>query len=439
MNRPDPSPASLVRSLERAAVRDLETARRDAYRQEDLQDKATVERLRRERNERADELGRQERQVRTAWELALGERRVSWIDAHTQAWRARSAANAAVRADRAAHRADERAELSRLRAEHNATADKLDAEEASLDRERELATSDLRESWNEARGRRIEAQRAMRAAVREQRRSEAAARPERTSNEAAARQERVEASGARWEVARKATLAHGAALAELNEAKRGGADPAKVAELAKRAEELHAKSERLEHEARMADLDASDALFDERSRAAADRAGVESQLRGAYLEARSEEVLAKRRVRSAIRAVKTERRPQDDAARTELRERRLAADEAYRRAVWGVYAERGRREAELRDDWLTKRDVERSEKRAAKTDERAYAAAHKKELHAELEQIRLAKVAVGDEFSQAVYGLRRDRGVARAEEREVARQAARDVFASYQAQVAQGD
>lgn len=424
--------AATCRSLERAAVRDLQARKRAEYRQQNAEDSARIDHLRHERNARVDELDRQARATQAAYELAVGEQRTPWIDAHDETVVARRVSRAALAAARKDGNAADRAALEKLRVAHRAAQESFAAEASALTATREMAFCELRSAWNEARGRVGDAKRTMKARLKELRRANAAERPARTEAEAHARKERVVSSEARWDAARKANLVYAATTVELRDAERSHAPASRIEELRTLKHAQRLEAEHLEHEARAADLAVADALYTEQQRISSEAAFAKAQARDPWLDERQKSAIEKRKARSAMRDFRNESRSENQAAWDDLRARRNAESEAYENAVRAIYAARGARDAKLRDDYLEKRDRECHIRKQAKAAARAYAREHRGEHAAALECIRKQKVAAQEAFRQAVNTINCTRGVERAEERANVRSIANDILRSYQ-------
>lgn len=420
------------RSLERAAVRDLHTRKREVYRQQDADDRTHIDHLRHERNRAIESLDQQAWDARAAYELAAGEQRLPWIDAHEKTVLARRAARKALAAARKDGNAADRAELERLRVAHREAQEAFNAEASTLTTTRELALCELRSAWNEARGRAGDAKHAMKKHLKELQGARAAERPARLAAESQARHERNSSSEARWEAARKANLAYAATTVELRDAERNHAPAAQIDELRTRKHAQRVEAEHLEHVARSTDLAVADKLFADQQRASSEAAFATAEARGPWLSERHESAVEKRKARTAIRDFRSRTRDEEKAARDSLRERRNAENEAYVEAVRAIYAARGTRDAALRDEYLERRDQERHIRKEAKAAVRAYKQAHKADHVALLERIRKQKVAAQEAFSQAVQTINRQRGVERAEERAEVRAIADDILQSYQ-------
>ena len=420
------------RSLERAAVRDLQARKRAIYRQQNAEDSARIDHLRHERNAQVERLDQQAWDARAAYEIAVGEQRVPWIDAHDETVVAHRAARKALAAARKDGNAADQAALEKLRVAHRAAQDSFAAEANELTTTREMALCELRSAWNEARGRAGDAKRTMKARLKELRLANAAERPARVAAETHARQERNASSEARWDAARKANLVYAATAVELRDAERSHAPAARIEELRTLKHAQRLEAEHLEHEARSADLAAADALYAEQQQASSETAFAKAQARGPWLDERHASAVEKRKARTAVRAFRSQTRAENQAAWDDLRARRNAENEAYVNAVRAIYAARGARDADLRDEYLEKRDQERRIRKESKTAAHAYARAHKAEHVALLERIRKQKVAAQESFSQAVNAINRQRGVERAEERAEVRSIADDILQSYQ-------
>ncbi len=423
---------SARRSLERAAVRDLQARKRADYQQENQADNALIDELRHKRNEQIERIDREIHELRAAYGVSESERWVPWIDAHDEAVVAKRAARKALAEIRKRENPSDRAALEKLRVAHRKAQDAFAEEQQELTRTRELAVSDLREDLNEARGRKGEAKRTMKADLKEIRTANAAEKGSRTAAETHARQERKAASEARWDAARKANLQYAAAIVELRDAERSKEPRNRIEELRTKKDLLRAQAEELETIARHADLKVSDELFRQQWSSAAEDAYAKAQAKDAWLGGKHDTAVEKRKARIAIRAFKSETNGAKTAAESDLRHRRNAEGEAYSEAVTAVYTARGQREAELRDEYLGKQDNARKARKEAKAAARAYAREAKAAYHEALEALRKERVRVEEEFTQAVNEIHRTRGVERAEERAQVRDIADEILTTYE-------
>jgi hypothetical protein len=409
-----------ARAFEKACLRDLEARRHDAWQARSDAAELRAAELRAERNARLESLDREVEELRRARELELGAWREPWIDAREQTCAARRLMDDSLKADRVQHGPDEHAELERLRLEHQRALDAFDEEARELDRREGLAALALRSAWNEARGRVLETKSDLRRAEREQRQ---AAQTGRASDEPCA---------VARAAAREANLAYAEALALWRRTERAGTATAAelvnlhhhAAELREQAQELELAAQELEAAAQAA----ADALPQEATRPVGDEI---DRLRDAYEEARGQVAAENTRARAAIRDRKAARKDELQRARADLVARRRAEGEAYAAAVQAVYRARGLREAELRADWIDKSAQERAALATSRGQERAHAAQTRPELAGRLEQIRADKNAARDDYHRQVNDLWRDRDLARAEEREAARQAAAQTLARW--------
>lgn len=422
------------RALERASVRDLRAARREEYRAQDAAEQERIAELRAERNAVVDALDREANAVNTARELALAAERNAWVDACAHADELRRAANAAIAADRARNQPLEEARIAELRAERNAVLDRLDEEEAALNEAYCMMLVELRTAWNEARGRAIDAKRAMRVALRELRGRREATRPEREAAAAAERRERNEAWDRRWEAVRAAVVDYEFAAAQLRCDEREGSRTASEMD-ASRAEvsRLRAAAEKLESEARATDLAVEDAFLKACRDESTDAAMAESALREEWLDARHQVALEGARARTAVREFQQAASDDDEAAHARVRERRREANERFRQAVEVINRARELREADLRAEYLEARAAERRAHEAARAAERAFKAENGAGYEDELARIRRQRLEAEEKFSRTVYQINMARELSRADEREQARGAAGAVLDGYRA------
>ncbi len=408
-------------------LRDAERSKEPRSRIEELRTKKDL--LRAQAEELVD---REIHELSAAYGVSESERWVRWIDAHDEAVVAKRAARKALAEIRKRENPSDRAALEKLRVAHRKAQDAFAEEQQELTRTRELAVSDLREDLNEARGRKGEAKRTMKADLKEIRTANAAEKGSRTAAETHARQERKAASEARWDAARKANLQYAAAIVELRDAERSKEPRNRIEELRTKKDLLRAQAEELETIARHADLKVSDELFRQQWSSAAEDAYAKAQAKDAWLGGKHDTAVEKRKARIAIRAFKSETNGAKTAAESDLRHRRNAEGEAYSEAVTAVYTARGQREAELRDEYLGKQDNARKARKEAKAAARAYAREAKAAYHEALEALRKERVRVEEEFTQAVNEIHRTRGVERAEERAQVRDIADEILTTYE-------
>lgn len=427
---------SFGRTLERAAVRDLQASSRAAWRAQDAEDNARIEQLRQQRNAELEQLDREALAVNTAHGLAMSEQRVAWIEANATAAVKRREANRVIREEHRREAPSQRAALEELHHRHNQQLDELANEELALRTTYALAVAELRASWLDTQNRARMAKRASKAALRELREQQAAERPGRTAQQDADRRTRNEASDARWDAAHKAATEHALAVVELREAKRTQANDVTIGALQAREAELRAVAGRLEREARAEEHAAWEALMEERRAASTERGLAQAQLQEEWLAARHEADVERRRARDAVRAFQKAAKPEMNAALARIRARRNAVNDQYTADVTALRTSRGLRDAELRSEYLEIHATAARLKAEAREANRAYAREHRASEQAQLNEIRERKNAACDSFSQGVLRIRTTRGVERAEQRELARDTARGVLTRYRAELA---
>ena len=423
---------ALGRALERYALRDLKVRKREEYRQQDAADSALIEQLRHKRNEKVEQIDQATWDLRTAHELALGTKREPWIDAHERTVAAKRAANDALAATRATYNPADQEKLESMRVAHQAAQDGFATESHALNLTRESAICRLRERWNEARGRTIDAKRAV-AAVR-------AAQGENLSKERDAQvaahsqtyQELLTASQIAWEAVRKASLAHAQAEAELARLEQTDADAGALDAAHQQVASCAATLAARQQEARTADRAVAEAF------SAADHgddpagAMAEAKCHALLVETRDEEATEKVRAQRAVKTYKSRTHAQEQAAFDDLRKRRNAEGEAYTEQVRAVYVARGEREAAVRSDYLDKRAEEWEKRRQMQADTKAYAQSERPAYTEALEKLRVEKNSEQARFSAAVQAINKRRELARGDDRNEVRTAAQAVLQAYE-------
>lgn len=419
---------ALGRALERVALHDLKNRMRATYRAQDAEDNARIEHLRRERNELIESLDQQAWNLRRDYGLAQAEYRLPWIDAHERTADARQASRRAISEAKRLDNPSDRAALEELRLAHRSAQDAFDAERDAHNLKRESALCELRSRWHEARGRVVDAKRALEQALKETSRNKE--RSALVNAELHTLRELQNLSSIGWQEVRRASMEHARATAELHAATVQNAPAELFAELQARVDSALEELGRLQDNARAADANLADALHATGPDA---NASAEARLRARLLEAHDEEALEKHRARQAEHGQRTIMRDANRAAEEDLRLRRNAEGETYVQAVRAIYAARGQREAELRREFIERRDEEQAALRTAKEEMSRYAEQAAPSLHSSLESLRKQKIAAQEAFSDAVNAINRTRGVERAEDRAQAREAAKAVIDRYAA------
>ncbi len=416
------------KALEKIALRDLRERMRATYRQENAEDEARIDALRHERNVEVEALDQKAWDVNRTYQMDQAEQRVPWIDARERTVEAKRAARLALAASREAENPADRATIEGLRVAHRAAQEGFDEERRVLDLSRESALGALRDRWNDARGRSIDAKRALEQKLKDVPRAdkERAARVDAGVRDL---RDLSDASAVCWQEVRRASIAHAKAAAQLRSAPHDNTLRAQVDSLA-------AAVGQLEKEARAADAAFAEALVSPALGTEYADVHTEARLRAELLDARDEEALEKRRSRRAVRNHRAKHRDAERAASEDLRHRRNAEAEAYGDAVNAVYTARGHREAQIRLERIDCRYEEHLANAQAKADNRAYREREGATRRAALEDLRQKKVAAKERFSSAVESINRTRGIERAEDRAQARTAAQQALAAFVPQTA---
>lgn len=417
---------ALGRALERVALHDLKNRMRATYKAQDAEDNARIEHLRRERNELVESLDQQTWNLRRDYELARAECRLPWIDAHERTADARRASRRAISEAKRLDNPADRAALEKLRLAHRSAQDAFDTERNAHNLKRESALCELRSRWHEARGRVVDAKRALEQALKGAPRSKE--RSALVNAELRTLHELQNLSNIGWQEVHRASVEHARAKAGLHAAADQNAPAKLLAELQTYVDSTLEELGRLQDSARAADANLASALCTTGPDA---NASMEARLRARLLEAHDEEALEKRRARRAEHGQRTMTRDANRAIEENLRLRRNAESEAYIQAVRAIYAARGQREAELRREFIERRDEERAALRTANDETSRYAERTAPSLRSDLESLRKQKIAAQEAFSDAVHAINRTRGVERAEDRAQAREAAKAVIARY--------
>ncbi len=413
---------AMGKALEKIALRDLKERMRATYRQENAEDEARINHLRHERNVEVEALDQKTWDLNRTYEMDQAEQRIPWIDAHEKTVEARRAARAALAEARETENPADRAAIEKLRVAHRAAQDAFDEEQHTLDLNRESALGALRDRWNDARGRSIDAKRALEQELKETPRGDKE-RAARVDAEVRELRDLSDASAICWQEVRRASIAHAKAAAQLQAAPDDEALRAQVDSLA-------ATVAQLEEEARKADAAFAGALVAPANEANADTHG-EARLRAELLDARDEESLEKRRSQRAVRNHRAKHRDEEHEASEDLRHRRNAETETYNDAVTAVYTARGNREAQIRLEQIDRRYEEHLASAQAKADNRAYREREGASHRAMLEELRQKKVAAKEHFMSAVEDINRTRGIERAEDRAQARMAAQQALEAF--------
>ena len=328
------------KALEKIALRDLRERMRATYRQENAEDEARIDALRHERNVEVEALDQKAWDVNRTYQMDQAEQRVPWIDARERTVEAKRAARLALAASREAENPADRAAIEGLRVAHRAAQEGFDEERRVLDLSRESALGALRDRWNDARGRSIDAKRALEQELKDVSRADKE-RAARVDAEVRDLRDLSDASAVCWQEVRRASIAHAKAAAQLRSAPHDDTLRAQVDSLA-------AAVGQLEEEARAADAAFAEALVSPALGAEDTDVHTEARLRAELLDARDEEALEKRRSQRAVRDHRAKHRDAEHAASEDLRHRRNAEAEAYGDAVNAVYTARGHREAQIR-------------------------------------------------------------------------------------------
>ena len=423
---------ALGRALERYALRDLKERKREEYHQQNMADSALIDRLRHKRNENVERIDQASWDLRVARELALAERREPWIDAHERTVQTRRKTKEALASSRATHNPADRAQLEQMRVAHQSAQDSFAAEQHELNLARESAICGLRERWNDARGRTTQAKRAVTATRNAHADRHSKERDARVLAQAQTYGELLTASQIAWEAARKASLEHAQAAAEVAWLEHNRADDPALDDARARESQLSAALAAREQAARKADRAVADAYAAAAHGNDADGALEEARLQAALVEARDEEETEKLRSQRWVRAYKNRTRAHEQAAFDDLRKRRNAESETYAERVRAVYAARGEREAAVRSEYLDRRAEEWEARRNSQASTKAYARSQQPEHAAALEELRVQKNSEQARFSAAVRAIDKRRELSRNDDRNEVLNRVDEVLRAYQ-------
>lgn len=421
---------ALRRALERYALRDLKQRKHDEYQQQNAADTALIDQLRHKRNEKVESIDQQAWNLRTAHELTLASYREPWIDAHERSVLSKRATQQALAASRATHNPAEQATIEKMRVAHRAAQDAFATESHQLNLTRESALLDLRSRWNEARGRTIDTKRALSRMHNEHPSSKE--RDAQVQEEALTFHELLCASQIAWEEARRASLAHAQAAAELAYLKKTGANNEVLQKAQEREAAERVSAKRYEQAAKEADQKAAEALVAVDHVEDSNGVKAEAKLQATLIEARDQEAVEKRRAQRAVKTYKVRTRTQEQAAFDDLRARCNAESEAYAQNVQAIHRARGEREAALRSDYLDLRAEETAARRQATSAAKAYAQQEKPAYTAALEELRLSKNAENARFSAAVQAINKSRELGRSDDRNEVRANVDQVLRAYE-------
>ncbi len=415
---------AMGKALEKIALRDLKTRMRDTYRQEDAEDQALIDHLRHERNVEVESLTQKTWDLNRTYEMDQAEQRLPWIDAHERTVEAKRSVRDALAKTRAAENPADRAAIEKLRVAHRKAQDAFDEEQHALNLNRESTLGMLRDRWNDARGRTIDAKRALERELKESRGSSNKERAIKVDAEVRELRGLSDASAICWQEVRRASIEHAKAAAQLKTAHDDE-------DLRARVEELAATVDRLQAEARKADEALAAAVVSPTLNADDPAAHAEARLKAELLDARDEEALEKHRSQRAVQNHRAKTRDAERLASEELRHRRNAESETYSQAVTAVYTARGEREAQIRLEQIDRRYEEHLAHSQVKAENRAYREREGAQHRAMLEDLRQKKVAAKEHFTSAVENINRTRGVERAEDRAQARLAAQHALEAF--------
>lgn len=421
--------------LREAALHELKASERERYAAENAQDRAEQERLRHELNASNDARRAQEWDMAVERELDSAQRRADWLEAHNRTIDAKHACQQAQRAWKAEYRPYEHEQRAELRHEREDAEDDWRALRREADLRLVNAYAARHAAWVDACAATAEAKGRMKAAAKEQRAVRKAARPEERAAQEHARAERNALEDARDAAIRRATQERAVATALRRDLERDGTAE-QIRQACDREAELRAAEVELVEETRHLRCREEDERVAARTKKAGDDALAYASLRAEWLEAKHEQALARRAMRAADRAA----RPQERAERAELtvriRAERQQRAEERRLASNALNTNRELRLAELQEAYLDALAAEHAEwDRAMEIDKpaRAEALAAERELQAHHREERNAEA---DAYQKAVWDMAKERGYARAMEREAARETADDVYAKLRGEMA---
>lgn len=423
---------ALGRALERYALRDLKERKREEYHQQNVADSALVDQLRHKRNENVERIDQESWNLRVTRGLAMAAQREPWINAHERTVQTKRATKEALASTRATHNPSDRAQLEQMRVAHQSAQDSFAAEQHELNLTRESAICNLRERWNDARGRTTQAKRAVTAVRNAHADQHSKERDARVLAQAQTYSELRTASQVAWEAVRKASLEHARAAAETAWLEQNAADDAALEAARAHETQLSAALAACEQAAQEADRAVADAYAVAAHSSDADGSLEEARLQAALVEARDEEDTEKLRAQRAVKAYKNRTRAQEQAAFDDLRKRRNAESESYAERVRAVYAARGDREASVRSEYLDRRAEEWDARRRAQADTKAYARSQQPAHAAALEDLRVKKNTEQARFSAAVRAIDKRRELSRNDDRNEVLARVDEVLRAYQ-------
>ena len=419
---------SVERSLSRAAVRELEAREHARYAAEDAEDEAVLAQIRAEMDAKAEERRVEAWDLAVARELASARRRNAWIDAHEHTAEVRRTMKAAQRQALDEYRpyeAECRAHMRHERDEQE-EARRIAAQKTAADQA--LETSLRHKAWIDACEVAAQAKRSMRAAMKAARAERRATRAERNAAEAHTRAERNAIADARAAAIRKAVQERAVATAQRHELEREGASDAQIAAARERESELRAIELKLKEQARHERNEAEEALRIERNEAAVGRAMAEASMREAWLAARHAQAVEHRKMKAADRAVKDACAQANRAAEETARHERNDQEERRRVESKRLNTERELMMASLQEEYLDALAHERELWARTKEVDKPARAADLAYERAIAEQRRHERNTAEDAYQETAWNLRKERGYARAMEREAARETAQEAY-----------
>lgn len=413
--------------LREAALRDLKATERQRYAAENAEDRATENRMRHELNAANDARRAQEWDMAVERELASARRRADWLEAHNKTLEAKKACRAAQKAWRDEYRPYENEQRARMRHEREAAESDWNQRRRSISGETAIAYAQRHEAWIDAHQVTVEAKRRMRAALKEERAARKAARPAALAEADRVRTERNALEEARDEAIRNATKERAVATALRRDAEKTGTYEQARAARAREAE-LRAIEVELITSIREQRCIEEDQRVAARTQLAGERALAYAALREEWLAAKDAEAVEHRKMRAADRLARAAERGAMTDLNHRIRAERQAREEADRLASDELNSVREMKLVELQEAYLDALAAERAEwQRAMQIDKPAREA----DLAAEREvsaQHRAQREADEAAFKQAVWDMAKERGYARAMEREAARESASDVY-----------